>query len=59
MPDLSCPHCGEALETYPDPGGGDAQDYVEDCAVCCRPIRFVARYDQNEGEYRIEIFAEP
>lgn len=20
-----------------DPGGGDRQEYVEDCAVCCRP----------------------
>ena len=57
--DLVCPHCGEPLETYPDPGGGSAQDYVEDCAVCCRPIRFVATYDEDLGEYRVEASGEP
>ncbi len=45
--DLLCPHCGEPLETYPDPGGGVDQDYVEDCAVCCRPLRLHARYDEE------------
>lgn len=55
---LVCPHCGEPLETYPDPGGGPAQDYVEDCAVCCRPIRFVAIYDEDEGEYHVDVTGE-
>jgi len=59
MQDLSCPHCGEPLETFPDPGGGEDQDYVEDCAVCCRPIRFHARYDEEQGEFGIELSAEP
>ena len=33
----SCPYCGEPLELWVDVSAGD-QDYVEDCAVCCRPI---------------------
>jgi hypothetical protein len=57
--ELTCPHCGEPLETFPDPGGGEDQDYVEDCAVCCRPIRFRARYDEDAGEFGIELSAEP
>ncbi|MDG1583002.1 CPXCG motif-containing cysteine-rich protein [Pseudomonas sp. GOM6] len=34
-----CPYCGEAVEAVLDLSGGD-QCYVEDCAVCCRPIVF-------------------
>lgn len=32
-----CPYCGETLTLLVDPGAG-GQRYVEDCAVCCRPI---------------------
>lgn len=32
-----CPYCGESVELILDPGGGPAQEYVEDCEVCCRP----------------------
>jgi len=49
----TCPHCGEPAETFVDPGGGELQDYVEDCAVCCRPIRFVVCYDEELGEYTV------
>lgn len=55
---LACPHCGEPLDTYVDPGGGERQDYVEDCAVCCRPIRFIAQQDPESGEYDVEVSAE-
>lgn len=34
---LDCPYCGESFETSADLSGGSA-DYVEDCAICCRPI---------------------
>jgi hypothetical protein len=40
-----CPYCGEGVEIELDPGGGAAQDYVEDCAVCCQPWRVRVRYD--------------
>ncbi len=35
--EYSCPWCGETNETLVDPTGGERQDYVEDCAACCRP----------------------
>ena len=42
----SCPYCGEVVSIFLDPAGGSAQDYVEDCSVCCQPmtvrVRFVA-----------------
>lgn len=39
-----CPYCGEAVELLVDPGGGSAQEYVEDCEVCCRPWRVSLRF---------------
>ena len=32
-----CPYCGEANAIGLDPGSGEAQEYVEDCQVCCQP----------------------
>ena len=33
----TCPACGETIELLIDCSAGD-QEYVEDCAVCCRPM---------------------
>jgi len=35
---LTCPYCGEIIIVLVDPGGGAAQEYIEDCQVCCQPI---------------------
>ena len=37
---VDCPYCGESFDTTVDLSSGD-QHYVEDCAVCCRPITLV------------------
>jgi len=55
MPEVSahavrCPYCGESLDLAVDASAG-AQRYVEDCAVCCRPIE--VEIDVDEGEVRI------
>jgi hypothetical protein len=34
---IECPYCGERIEVAVDPLS-DAQEYVEDCTVCCHPI---------------------
>ena len=44
---LHCPYCGESFESSVDLSGGD-QDYVEDCAVCCRPINVRVRVDARD-----------
>lgn len=46
---IHCPYCGEAFETSVDTSAG-AQAYVEDCAVCCRPIEIRLRVDA-EGNF--------
>ncbi|MDH3495882.1 MAG: CPXCG motif-containing cysteine-rich protein [Gemmatimonadota bacterium] len=35
--EVACPHCGAPTLVVIDPANGNAQEYVEDCAVCCRP----------------------
>ena len=34
---ISCPYCGEMITILVD-DSLPAQQYVEDCQVCCRPI---------------------
>jgi len=45
---LHCPYCGEGFETTGDLSAG-SQHYIEDCAVCCRPIEVRLRVSA-EGE---------
>ena len=39
-----------------DAGGGEFQEYVEDCQVCCRPWRVTVHYDEAGGA---EVAATP
>jgi len=43
---VQCPYCGEALELTVDATAG-AQQYVEDCTVCCRPIEVAVAPDAD------------
>jgi hypothetical protein len=51
-----CPHCGEEVDTTPDPGGGDEQEYIEDCPVCCRPN--VIHAVLQDGAFVVEVTSE-
>lgn len=53
-----CPHCGEEVDTAPDPGGGEALEYIEDCPVCCRPNVIVAAYDPDSDDFVISATRE-
>lgn len=44
-----CPCCGEAISVLLDMSVA-AQEYVEDCEVCCRPL--VIRFTSEEGRLR-------
>jgi hypothetical protein len=52
---VRCPHCGEPTDTFPDPGVEEPQEYVEDCVVCCRPIRFVVTWSDADGAHHVEV----
>ena len=52
---ISCPYCGEENVLSLDPGSGEAQDYIEDCQVCCRPWRVLVHYDvEGHAEATVE-----
>lgn len=55
QPDASyvCDSCGEEIVVPVDLSAGHAQDYVEDCPVCCHPMRLHVEID-GDGEARIE-----
>lgn len=53
---VSCPHCGESVEITLDPSGGDVQEYIEDCEVCCNPWSVVVHFDV-EGKAEVEVVA--
>lgn len=53
--EVHCPWCGEPNAVALDPGSGPAQEYVEDCQVCCRPWVVHVTYDDNG---RAEVWAE-
>jgi len=45
--EVVCPYCGETNLIAIDPLGGHAQEYIEDCQVCCRPCRIQVSYDDD------------
>jgi hypothetical protein len=53
---VQCPCCGERVLIAIDPGSGPAQEYVEDCPVCCRPWQVRVTY-RATGEADVLISA--
>jgi hypothetical protein len=55
--EVSCPWCGEGVTIAVDPGGGEDQQYVEDCQVCCRPWHVHVVFD-GEGHAVVHVDAQ-
>ena len=53
--EISCPYCGETVEITVDPTGGAAQEYVEDCPVCCQPWQVHVEVDPDG---RVHVWAD-
>ena len=49
-----CPYCNETVEIALDPGGGQEQEYVEDCEVCCQPWNVSVQY-QSDGSATVSV----
>jgi hypothetical protein len=52
---VTCPYCSQTVEIFIDPGGGSAQQYVEDCEVCCNPWQVNVRF--VDGAARVDLTA--
>jgi len=44
---ITCPYCWESLDILLDLSI-PAQDYIEDCQVCCQPIRVIYASDSGQ-----------
>ncbi len=53
---IQCPYCWEQIEVLVDPSAA-SQDYIEDCSVCCRPIRLKVNIDDDD-EIQIESLSQ-
>ena len=53
---IHCPYCGEAIDIVIDLSI-DRQEYVEDCAVCCRPMAVRAEVGED-GAVRVDAARE-
>ncbi len=52
-----CDSCGEEIVVPVDPSGGESQEYVEDCPVCCCPNVIHVEID-DDGSARVWAEAE-
>ena len=53
-----CAACGETNETFIESEGGEKQQFVEDCRVCCRPMVITARWNPVSERYDIDVYQE-
>lgn len=51
--EITCPYCGERIWMEAEAADGAVQEFVVDCEVCCRPIRYRCRFDE-EGNLSID-----
>ncbi|MEO7052037.1 MAG: CPXCG motif-containing cysteine-rich protein [Rhodanobacter sp.] len=53
---IVCPYCGESIAILID-ASIPAQQYIEDCQVCCRPITLSVSVEED-GASRVRVSAE-
>ncbi|MGI9335961.1 MAG: CPXCG motif-containing cysteine-rich protein [Gammaproteobacteria bacterium] len=51
--DITCPYCWETITIDIDTSNGSG-DYVEDCQVCCNPIRIAIGVDNEARVTSVE-----
>jgi hypothetical protein len=49
-----CPYCGERFEARVEVSAG-AQEYIEDCEVCCRPIAFSIEIEDTGALHALRV----
>ena len=50
---FTCPYCGQTISMLLEELYGE-QDYIEDCEVCCNPIRIRYRVSED-GEIDLDV----
>lgn len=52
-----CPYCDAPIELLIDPQASGVE-YIEDCQVCCQPIRITATIDSSGELASLELLRE-
>lgn len=52
-----CPYCNAPLDLLIDPESSGVE-YIEDCQVCCQPIRITAHLDADGDLGALELLRE-
>lgn len=52
-----CPYCGESIELVLDVSQ-DAEYFIEDCEVCCKPITVIPELDANHCLVNVRVLTE-
>ena len=47
-----CPYCGEHIQLLVDPSI-EAEEYIEDCSVCCRPIVITVQTSEQGANVQV------
>jgi hypothetical protein len=50
----SCPYCGERFDARVEVSAG-AQEYIEDCQVCCRPMALSVELEDNGSLHALRV----
>ncbi|MBC7537727.1 MAG: CPXCG motif-containing cysteine-rich protein [Bacteriovorax sp.] len=53
--DITCHYCFETfpIEIYLEEG--EEQDFIIDCEVCCHPLHIIAKWNDDEGQFNIDV----
>ena len=54
--EIECPYCGATFTALIEPDDAGS-DYIQDCEICCQPIRFRVRPDAA-GALAVEVARE-
>jgi hypothetical protein len=49
-----CPYCGERFDARVEVSAG-AQEYIEDCEVCCRPMTLSVELEDNGALHALRV----
>jgi hypothetical protein len=54
---VECPCCGARFTALVDASEGDCE-YIQDCEICCRPLRFVLRLQPGSAGPDLQVLRE-
>jgi len=52
---VQCPHCFEVFMIAVDVSGGEEQNFVIDCEICCRPMNIQLTLTPDEAWISADI----